>query len=249
MKTWYVAGMAWFFACLAFGQKLEVFVKRGSVQFAGSNHSVGSILNIQENQRIDINPGALCMAKREGNIKELESGRKYTFDELVETLKKSKSFTESFVKTITTQQLNQKKVAGIATRGQEVNVVEYSPIEMAVILSDSIMLTVGHPPLVLVQPIKVYRFGGGDTLFLENNGLSYSIGTPPEPGIYVWTYKVQLGKNLGTADNAFVVPTEQVRKCLIHGINAYTESISVFSAELRELLLQEYYALQKVYLR
>jgi len=57
---------------------------------AGSNHSVGSILNIQENQRIDINPGALCMAKREGNIKELESGRKYTFDELIETLKKSK---------------------------------------------------------------------------------------------------------------------------------------------------------------
>jgi hypothetical protein len=247
MKNLIILALICFGLQQAYGQNLDVYVKLGSVELEGNKHTAGNILHLKPNQDLLVHPGAICILKNETNIKELPPGRKYTFDELQKTLQSSKSFSKYFIQTITTNQIIQNKNPGITMRGNPSDPYEFSPADSTIILSDSIRLSLGHPPLSLNSPIRLYKIGAADTLFLQNNGLEYHIETPNEPGSYIWNYHLKLGSITGLATNLFIVPDEKQRSIYLSDLNSYTESIAPFSNDLKTILLNEYYSLKKIY--
>ena len=238
----------YFLSLMASAQPIQVFVKKGSIELGNKMYNSGAIAQMDAGQTLDINPGALCLMKMGSRLVELQAGKTYSYEQVKSQLKPSTGFGEAFVQTITQQQVVQKRTPGITTRGNEADPWEYTPKDSVCILSDSLTIKAGNPPLRLREGIRLMGAHNNiDTVF-DANLLHFTIQTPRE-GTYVWSYQGVLENKKGTGRNVFFVPPPQQKKMLLEDYLAFKKSLGSFSEEMQKFLLKEYQEVQRIYLR
>ena len=228
-------------------QQLQLFIKKGEARLSGIKYSSGHVLTIKSEDKLNVESGTVCILKRKDKIAEIKDAKMYSYKELLKLVSVSKSYTKAFISVATNQQVSLKKSAGITTRGFDENPWDYSPKDSVIILSDSLIIKAGCSPLKLLSDINLYQINSSTSFVLSKDELIHKIKTP-SPGIYMWKYSAELKLDKGNASNVFIVPDILRKQQLLSDYKIYEASLIDFSEEIRQLLLEEYCELQKIYI-
>jgi hypothetical protein len=229
-----------------YAQELSLYVKKGNAFVGQMEYKAGAVVLIKPNELTLVETGSLVILKGDNMIVEVKPG-KYKHSELKKLLTAKRTFTESFIKAATNQQVTSKRSAGVVTRGNNDDPWEYSPSDSLYILSDSLSLKAGNEPLRLFSEIKLYELTGTDTLYLSANKLVHKLKTPAA-GKYCWVYEAKYGTTPRTYKNYFVVPSETEKHQKLNAYIEFKNGLDWFSPEMQNLLRLDYIQENKIYI-
>jgi hypothetical protein len=227
-------------------QELSLYIKKGNALVGQMEYKAGAVVLIKPNELTLVETGSLVILKGDNMIAEVKPG-KYKHSELKKLLTAKRTFTESFIKAATKQQVTSKRSAGVVSRGNNDDPWEYSPSDSLYILSDSLSLKAGNEPLRLISEVKLYALSSTDTLYLSANKLDHKLKTP-SAGKYCWVYEAKYGTTRRPYKNYFVVPSETEKHQKLNAYIEFKNGLDGFSPEMQVLLLQDYMQEQKIYL-
>jgi hypothetical protein len=227
-------------------QQMELFVKKGNVSILDKKYSSGEVITLKPGAILITQSETICLLKKDGNIAEIKAKKSYNYKELLKLVSISKSYTSAFIDVATNQQIATKKSGGISTRGNGNDPWEYFPKDSVFILTDSLTISAGYFPLKLLSDIKLQEINSDKIIFFTKNHLNHTLKTPL-PGTYTWKYEAEVESEKGNASNIFFVPTAERKHQMLSEFKFYEASLIEFSYETRDLLLQEYRELHKIY--
>lgn len=232
-------------------QDISIKVKQGIAKLGGQSFTANSAaINLKSSDVLNIQPNALVIARQDVIIIELSANREYSYNHIVELIKKKKHTATSSVSTLAFKdpilKTNPTPLKGSSTRGffedQQPNF--YYPY-------DNMLVYDAH---------NVFYIGGVDTRITSNvvlkniqtneiyyNGIPetghFSVENLPE-GDYEWTYTIKYynATDEVTEDfkNTFKVPSEKERKELAKKVENFKKELKGFSPEMQHVLLLEY---------
>jgi hypothetical protein len=232
------------YSAFAFAQDIDLVVKKGTVEVSSQIVNAGQIKTLKSGDIVKPQSSALYFITNKSEIIEPPKKSEHKYDELKKMFKQKQSFTKAFTSVLLNQNYAVKKTSGSSSRGAETeDPLSYFPNDSVKILSDFIVLKVGNSSSKLLSDIQLFKENSKDTISLSKNSLTHKIKCPAVPGNYFWKYT--LSKYV--FQNNFYVPDAAEKKKLLAAYNEYKKSIEVFSKEMQQQLLQEYYNINKIY--
>lgn len=230
-------------------QNLQIFVKRGSVIISNKIVKAGRVEVIAPGDIVKLNPSSLALILQNKKIIEIGAEKEYKFNDIVGLFNTNKTFSGAFVETLLNQDYSAQKQSLSTSRGiNNSNPCDYSPLDSIRVISDSITFSTGGASCELLSDIKLVRVGSNDTAFIPK-GTKYPTVKCPPPGKYFWVYKIQNGSIISTYRNIFIVPESSISKSLYINYKNYSESLNIFTKELQEQLIAEYFSVNKIYIK
>lgn len=229
-----------------YSQELAIYVKKGSVVISDKTIYTGSISKIKSTDVIEVNKLSLVILKKANQIVELKSEKKYNYNNLIGLFSKKKSFSKVFSDVVFSPQMKSKSSAGITTRGTSEDPFNYFPDDSLSVLGDSINIIAGFNQSKLLSNIRLYGTGINDTIVLSKEFLKHKIQTP-SAGTYYWEYEITHKSVTAKAKNVFIVPDKTKKLQLLQDLNEFINQLKGFSKEMQDLLLEEYYILNKIF--
>jgi hypothetical protein len=227
---------------MSFGQ-VQLFVKKGSLTVGKSTHQAGAVVSLKSTDKVVTSDKTKAIAKKQAQLIELEKNKTYTYEQLEKKLDGKSNFTEAFINAATSQQVVQKSNAGATHRGVGDDPMAFYPLDSMTILADSFSLEVS-PNLKLMSDVRLYRVGAIDTLVFSRDYYTFTI-TSLEPGTYNWEYRAKVAMANYRFKNVFYVPQPAAKLDYLRQISDYESQLSLFSDDMRSLLLEEFLILNR----
>ena len=229
--------------CFLFSQgENMVIVKKGVVTLSSKKIKSGHIEILKNTDTIKVSPASLVFLTNNKKLVELSPNKTYAPKEIGKLFVSSKtSFNDDFINLIMNQKYHIDNKVGSTSRGADEN-WEYLPNDGFKALENTVYLKVNQNTNKLSTDIKLYRQGDNDTLFLKVSDLPKGIKLD-KSGEYHWKYTAKAG----IYDNNFIVPSIDEQKQLKETFDNYKNSISNFSPEMQEQLIQEYLFVNKIF--
>jgi hypothetical protein len=238
-----IFGLFVFATCFLFSQgENMVIVKKGVVTLSSKKIKSGHIEILKNTDTIKVSPASLVFVTNNKKLVELSPNKTYAPKEISKLFVSSKtSFNDDFINLIMNQKYHIDNKVGSTSRGADEN-WEYLPNDGFKALENTVYLKVNENTNKLSTDIKLYRLGDNDTLFLKVLDLSKGVKLE-KPGEYHWKYTAKAG----IYDNNFIIPSTDDQKQLKETFDNFKNSISNFTPEMQEQLLQEYLFVNKIF--
>lgn len=236
-----------FFATFANAQNLEVLVKKGSIRVSKIDYMVNQKVTISNGQIVQVNPSSIALAKFEGKVVELASGKSYSYDVLKSKFPQEKSFAFSFFDLLFNSDTQPSGQTGITTRGGvedfNVNALQISPSDSSIILSDSVRFVSAVGSKLVGW---IYLYNEDNTLIdsLHDNSFKMKMIS----GTYSWKYQFNYQNNNYDATWFFYVPQKEKLEELKREIKSFKVSIEDYSKELQAILWNDFVSIRKIYI-
>jgi hypothetical protein len=242
-----VFGVLIFIPCFLICQsKNMIIVKKGVVTLSSKKIISGQIEILKNTDTIKLSPASLVFVTNNKKLIELSPSKTYAPKEINKLFAISKtSFNDDFIKLIMNQHYYIKDKVGSTSRGAEEN-WDYFPNDGFKAIENTIYLKINQNTNKLYTDIKLYKLGEHDTLTLKVSDLPKGIKLD-RPGEYHWKYTAKAGIKVGIYDNNFIVPSINEQKQLKNAFDNYKNTISNFTLEMQEQLMQEYLLVNKLF--
>jgi hypothetical protein len=228
-------------------QSLEVLVKKGSIIINKKTFLVNQKTFISKGQVVQVNQSSIALAKFEGKVVELSSGKTYSYEQLKSKFPQEKSFASSFFDLLFNSDMHPSGQSGITTRGGgqafDLNSIKPFPADSSIILSDTICFNPGLDTQYLIGNISVFN----EKDVLLDSVFSNACIQGLKPGSYHWVYKFFVNGKTYNGSWAFEIPNNEKRKNLKLQFESFIQSVNRYSEDLRIILIDEYKVANRIY--
>jgi hypothetical protein len=247
-------------ASIITAQDILLKVKKGTVKIGSAmltESSASSVIKAAD--IVDIQVGALVIARQDVIVVELHSGKKYTHANIADLIKKKKqassggfadvAFKDPIQKTVTLPQ------KGSSTRGLEGHYKPdfYYPYDSMLVADTIIHFIIGNKETKVQGPVEIVNINTGETIFKElGKSNRFELVNLPE-GDYSWsylsTYYTSTVNMEAQFNNLFSVASSKEKKELNKKIEALKKETKTFSHEMQKFLLLEYCVENHIYMK
>lgn len=243
-------------------QDVFIKVKKGTIKLnEKSINSTSSSIKLTKTDVLDLPKSVLVLASIKDKYIEIPTDKTYHFADIIALNKKNNTSTKGktkggvvnalFVQTVQHTDKN----AGITTRGGDRDPDFYSPldtIDTLIIVSDTIVLEFGNQSTKVISNFVVKNHDNGKVYYDDkpiNNKITL-INLPE--GMYSWIGEIKSSELAISYNNFFVVKNEAFENDFFKKINdfkTYLDQETDYTAEMKQVLIKDFYAAQKVYLK
>ncbi len=241
-------------------QDILLKVKKGTVKIGSAiltESSASSVIKVAD--IVDVQVGALVIARQDVIVVELHSGKKYTHANITDLIKKKKQSSSGGFADVAFKDPIQKTASipqkGSSTRGIEAHYKHdfYYPYDSMMVADTIIHFIIGNKETKIQGPIEIVNSNTGETIFKEiNKSNRFELSNLPE-GDYVWSYLstyYTATENLETQfSNIFTVASSKEKKEINKKIEQLKKEIKSFGLEMQKFLLLEYCVENHIYMK
>ena len=246
---------------IVFGQEVLIKVKKGTIQLnEKSISSTTPSFKLSKTDVIKIPTGALVLANINDKYLEIPAAKSYKSEDILLLNKKSTSSNKrtskgSIVNTLFIQSVQHtEKNAGITTRGDR-EPYFYAPldaIDTLIIVTDTAVLEFGNQTTIVMSNFVVKNLDNGKIYYNDKpiNNKIILINLPE--GMYSWIGEIKSSELDISYSNFFKVKNEAFESDFFKKINdfkTYLDKETDYSAEMKQVLIKDFYAEQNVYLK
>jgi hypothetical protein len=242
-------------------QDVFIKVKKGTIQL--NNKSINATspsLKLSKTDVLELPKGVLVLASIKDKYIEIPSDMTYHFAEIIALNKKKKTSTKGKTKAGVVNALfvqsvqHTDKNAGITNRGDRLPDF-YAPLDLTdtlIIVSDSALLEFGNQSTKVISNFVVKNLDNGKIYYNDkpmNNTITL-INLPE--GMYSWIGEIKSSELAISYNNFFIVKNEAFENDFFKKINdfkTYLDKETDYTAEMKQILIKDFYANQKVYLK
>ena len=246
---------------IVFGQEVFIKVKKGTIQLnEKSISSTTPSFKLNKTDVIKIPTGALVLANINDKYLEIPAAKSYKSEDILSLNKKSTSSNKvtskgGIVNALFIQSVQHTdKNAGITTRGDR-EPDFYAPldtIDTLIIVSDTIVLEFGNQTTIVMSNFVVKNLDNGKIYYNDkpmNNTITL-INLPE--GMYSWIGEIKSSELDISYNNFFIVKEEAFEKEFFKKLNefkTYLDKETDYTADMKQVLIKDFYADQKVYMK
>ena len=247
---------------IVFGQEIFIKVKKGTIQLnEKSMSSTTPSFKLSKTDIIKIPTGALVLANINDKYIEIPATKSYKTEDILSLNKKSTSSNKGNSKGDIVNELfiqsvqHTDKYAGISTRGVDRDPDFYAPldaIDTLIIVTDTAVLEFGNQSTKVISNFVVKNLDNGKIYYNDkpmNNTITL-INLPE--GMYSWIGEIKSSELAISYNNFFIVKNEAFENDFFKKINdfkTYLDKEKDYTAEMKQVLIKDFYAAQKVYLK
>jgi len=242
------------------GQDVFFKVKKGTIQLNNKSINANSpSIKLTKTDVLELPKGVLVLASIKDKYIEIPADKTYHFADIIALNKKNNTSNNGktkggvvnalFVQTVQHTDKN----AGITTRGDR-EPYFYAPLDAVdtlTIVTDTAVLEFGNQSTKVKSNFVVKNLDNGKDYF-DNKPMNNTITLVNLPvGLYCWTGEIR-ASNLIKFKNLFIVKEEAFEKEFfkkLNDFNTYLDKETDYTAEMKQVLIKDFYAEQKVYLK
>lgn len=237
---------------------------KATVKYSGSDQLVNLLeatrLILPLNASVIIPANSTAIVYNEKSKKEIGSlvEEKYKTISLIESLKKGKpgSMTTNFYRYMNSMyaQMKEKEeskgtVVGAVSRGFYDSLLEFSPADSALILSDTLELRWGSGSTRLMGNLVIISETKNETIYNNAPVGNHLLIRSLSPGFYSWNYDlVEKGKSkVYKYHNEFIIPSVDHKRIFISQVENFVKDINDLSPDVINKLRSDFITLNKFY--
>jgi hypothetical protein len=240
------------------GQEIFLKVKKGTIQLNEKTiSSTTPSFKLSKTDVIKINSGALVLANINDKYLEIPAAKTYQSEDILSLNKKNTSSNKGkskggivdalFIQSVQHTDEN----AGISTRGERLDEF-YAPFDSLIIVSDTAILEFGNQSIRVETNFVVKNIENGKIYYDNKPTNNKIVLNNLTAGMYSWEGKIKSSNQEISYSNVFIVKDETFEKDFskkINDLKTYLDTQTDFSDEMKQNLIKDFYASEKVFLK
>jgi hypothetical protein len=242
-------------------QDVFIKVKKGTIQLNEKFiNATSPSVKLTKTDVVKLPIGVLVLASINDKYIEIPADKTYHFADIIALNKKNNTSINRKTKAGVVNALfvqsvqHTDKNAGITNRGDRLPDF-YAPLDLTdtlIIVSDSALLEFGNQSTKVISNFVVKNLDNGKVYYNDkpmNNTITL-INLPE--GMYSWIGEIKSSELVISYNNFFIVKNEAFENDFFKKINdfkTYLDKETDYTAEMKQVLIKDFYAAQKVYLR
>ena len=242
-------------------QDVFLKVKKGTIKLnEKSINSTSPSIKLTKTDVLELPKGVLVLASIKDKYIEIPADKTYNFADIIALNKKNSTSTNEKTKGGVVNALfvqsvqHTDKNAGITTRGDRLPDF-YAPLDLTdtlIIVSDTAILEFGNQSTKVISNFVVKNLDDGK-VYYDDKPLNNTITLINLPeGMYSWIGEIKSSELAISYNNFFIVKNEAFKNDFFKKINdfkTYLDQETDYTAEMKQVLIKDFYADQKVYLK
>jgi hypothetical protein len=241
-----------------FSQTIFIKVKKGNISKNNVKLSdTTSIFKLESKDLLIIPDKAFVIAQRDNTYVEIPKRDKpYTFKEIASIKTSSKPYKKTppgvFESVLKNSMQHTSKNIGAVSRGFDREADFFAPEDSLTFLSDTIELEFGNE-ITKVESNFIVKNESENKVYYDEKPLKNKIILSNLPmGVYSWKGTIKSSTEKITYNNIFIIKAAIFKKDFSKKINdfkKYLDEETDYSNEMKQILIKEFYASEKVYFK
>jgi hypothetical protein len=243
-------------------QDVFIKVKNGTIQL--NNKSINATspsIKLTKTDVLELPKGVLVLASIKDKYIEIPADKTYHFADIIALNKKNNTSTNGktkvgvvnalFIQSVQHTEIN----AGITTRGGDREPDFYAPLDTVdtlIIISDSIVLEFGNQSSIVMSNFVVKNLDNGK-VYYDDKPMNHSISLVNlSEGMYSWKGEIKSTNKKISFSNLFIIKDEAFESDFLRKLEDFKKYLTQetnYSDEMKQILINDFYATHKVYLK